>query len=672
MHLLLALLLMVLPIVSLASDFYAVPSGGSSTASSCPIEAPCTLGRTLALAQAGDAILLMDGTYSEVLATVRSGTSTAPIRIAANSRRQAILQFPVGIALNPRPTLVSIGHNWIVLEGLVLRGSAIAANTMRIGGTHVGTSVTWAQDIIVDDVLIENAGDAGINFLDSRRVTVRHSEINVTGNRVDGNPPSGVAFHLGSNASGSQADQIQIYNNVVRGVRQHQFVDFKNGSANANVHHNIFDGHVAGWAGGLADGLLRSLSDDGLTDVNHVFSDNVMRNAAGCSSVLNLLREVDVLNNVFYNITSCGSIFISAATSSLSAVDGNTTCSPSPTTESVNRGTNAHNQPMSTCLARVDAIVGVPSVASCEIGELSPTTMVVNLDAGAHPPVSEIADLQVTYDGVDQEVVSTTLTSGSEAQVEVAEAPVDNTVVVEVSAASGVMKNSAYMGAKSCDTTPDALAIGQGVCGVNAQETTICVNQTETPPQVDVLTQSRWRFYSHDGDEGELPIGLEMGSIELAIGQAFRVRMAVRGGGANAPSRAYELAARVCQEGCGSWVPVGDDPNLHGLVFSEDEIQVHGTPTTNQLALGGKTFVAGAFLERPGATPSIAIASTEQVEWEFSLAVSEASTVVSIGSRIELRMQHGDGTALSAYTLPSITIGSASSGLTGSISGTIQ
>lgn len=668
------LLLMVVPTFAFATDYYAAATGGSGTASTCLLETPCTLVRSLALAQPGDTVILKGGTYIEVLKTVRSGTNANPIRIMANNRRKPIFQFPTGLPTAPRPQLVSIGHNWIVLSGLVLQGSEIQADTLRIGGSHSGTVVTWAEDIIVEDMLIQNTGDAGINVHDARRVTIRQSEINVTGTRQSGNPPAGIGIHLGSGATGSQAHQIQIYNNVVRGVREHQFVDFKNGTLDVNVHHNIFDGHVAGWTAGVADGLIRGLDGDGVTDANHLFTDNVVRNADGCSHVIKTRREVDTLNNVFYNLTNCGTVFIHAETSTLSAVDGNTTCAPAPVVESVNRGTNAHNQPMATCLAKVDAIVGAPGIASCEIGVVSPTTIVVNLQADVHPPVSSLGTLEVTYDGVAQTVSSTTLTTGSEARVEVAEPPVDNDVVVSVVAAPGVIKNSAYMGGKLCETTADALLLGKGVCGVNPQLTRQCVNYVGTPPGTELLTQAIWRFYGKNNGEGQAALGPEMTHTRVAIGQGFRLRVGVRGGGGGAaPSRSYALAARVCKPTCGPWVDVGDDPNLHGAVFSEDTVQVHDTATTNQLSLSGNTFRPGVFLERPGVTPAIPIASTEQVEWEYSLAISPSSTVVVDGNWLEFRIQHEDGTELSSYpAVPQVTIGASMARYTGSISGTVQ
>jgi hypothetical protein len=61
--------------------------------------------------------------------------------------------------------------------------------------------------------------------------------------------------------------------------------------------------------------------------------------------------------------------------------------------------------------------------------------------------------------------------------------------------------------------------------------------------------------------------------------------------------------------------------------------------------------------------------STQQIEWEFSLLVPRDNNPVSVGNKIELRMQHDDGTELSAYTLPQVTIGTASAGFSGTLSG---
>lgn len=665
------LLLFLIPGAALATDYYATPSGGSSSASSCPTTAPCTAGRAMSLAQAGDSVIFKNGTYSFQLATVRNGTSSAPIRIRAENRRQAIFQFPS----NPsggKPRLVSIEHDWIILSGLRLRGSPFENDTLRIGGSHSGSNVNWAENIIVEDMQMENSGGGGTNMHDTRNVTYRYSEINKTSTKPpNASSPGGTAFYMGSASAGSKVDNVVAHNNLIRDVRGHNLVDYKNGTTNIRFYNNLFDGHFRGTDGGRADGLIRSVAKDGVPDANHIFRDSIVRNMEGCFYVIRTEKEVDTTNNVFYDITDCGSVFIHENTSSLSAVSGNITCAPMPTTEQVNRGSNSHNQPMSSCISRVEAIVGVPAIASCEIGGVNDTTVTVNITTAIHPPVSSVGALQVTYDGVNQTENSVTLPSGNQARIVMASQPSSSGVTVRVVAADGLIKNSAFIGGKVCGTNHNNLILGQAVCGENKAQTIICQNTTGGTPQPnELLSQSVSRFYAAHGAEGESPLAPENGGVTLSLGSGFRWRVGVRGGGNDAISRSYALASRLCNPTCGNWSVVSDDPAVTGVVFSDDEIQVHLTPTTNRLSIGGRIFLPGVFLEEPGNTPAVAIQATQQVEWEFSLALADSGGTVDAGDQIQLRMQHDDGTALPSYSaLPSITIGSASSGMTGSFSG---
>jgi len=53
--------------------------------------------------------------------------------------------------------------------------------------------------------------------------------------------------------------------------------------------------------------------------------------------------------------------------------------------------------------------------------------------------------------------------------------------------------------------------------------------------------------------------------------------------------------------------------------YFDDKVQENGTATANQLSLGGKSFLAGSFIDTAGSIPSVAIATTQQAEWEFGL-----------------------------------------------------
>ena len=109
---------------------------------------------------------------------------------------------------------------------------------------------------------------------------------------------------------------------------------------------------------------------------------------------------------------------------------------------------------------------------------------------------------------------------------------------------------------------------------------------------------------------------------------------------------------------------------MTGITFQDDQVQQDGAPTTNQLSIGTRTFLAGAFLETDGNTPAVAIAETNQIEWEWSLDIPTDNNPLVPGNRVEFRVQQNDGGVLNTYSvLPSVTIGSMSFGGSGSFSG---
>ena len=58
-------------------------------------------------------------------------------------------------------------------------------------------------------------------------------------------------------------------------------------------------------------------------------------------------------------------------------------------------------------------------------------------------------------------------------------------------------------------------------------------------------------------------------NVSAYLGDRMRFRVGIRGGGTDALSRGYTLAARLCNPECGFWVPVTDDGTVTGVFYWE-------------------------------------------------------------------------------------------------------
>lgn len=125
-------------------------------------------------AQPGDIITVAPGTYAEAITTVRGGTAQAPITIRARDGRGSAIVTIAGRVL-------TVGHPYITVEGLVLDGQFGADDVVRVSGgatqftlrnAEVRSTSRDAVDLgATEDVLIERS--------------VIHHALNATGGRTD-------------------------------------------------------------------------------------------------------------------------------------------------------------------------------------------------------------------------------------------------------------------------------------------------------------------------------------------------------------------------------------------------------------------------------------------------------------------------------------------------------
>lgn len=127
-----------------------------------------TITAGIACLSAGSTLIVMDGTYNELIRNIPSGTSwTSPVTIRAQNRQQAIIQPPVGATTclaSGNNTLLSIAGNssYIIIDGLVLDGNNTCPSIIALrspGGAETGEQYHHIR--IIDNELKNSRESSG-------------------------------------------------------------------------------------------------------------------------------------------------------------------------------------------------------------------------------------------------------------------------------------------------------------------------------------------------------------------------------------------------------------------------------------------------------------------------------------------------------------------------------
>lgn len=718
MTLLLALLLLAISIPVQAATWYVSPNG-SGTA--CTVGAPCDwIYGVNTKASGSDTVRFNDGIYLTPLhgyETVKSGTSaTSRLTWEAINPRAATIRFRGPSSSGGLTHGLYIQHDNYTIRGLGLNCESSAGDNasdcFQARGRNISASGgTTVHNITFDNIYARNAGHGMFHCLFANNVEVKYSTLDLSGETND----RGEAFYLASCCHNRPCTNLKAHHNVVSRFGENA-VDFKDQARNGVLEYNIFadqrtravtNVQQAGTSGTALVVANAEVTSGTRAPGNYIRNSMFFRGLTPNVFHIPDSHRFDAHSNVIWGMNPYnGSSPKLIPTNDIPEAEiyNNIHCPHSGNdnmSEGVNhtngKAPNLLNRPQSECSTRITQLLGVPSIASCEIGSVAGNkTITLNLQANVNGPVSTIGNLSqwtVTYSGTTQSKVSHSITANNKMQIVMASQPVDSSIPVTVQAAAGAIKNSAFLGrygdcslsvnvfktdygaADSQHKFPNPTpGIGGGVCGesVTAAATT-CTNTVGEAAPGEELDQAVWRFYGKDNVEGAVPLAPENAHIMLGLGSAFRWRAGVRGGGSDAPERSYELGARSCTPTCSAWAQVTSNFSVTGVAYRYDTVQDHLSPTTNQLSLGGKTFIPGVFIEDSASTPSVAIATTQQIEWEFALVIPQNASPLSVGDTVELRIQHTDGTPLNSYNLPSITIGTGLSGYrSGVVSGMMQ
>ena len=411
----------------------------------------------------------------------------------------------------------SIHHDNLIIRGLQIDCTSPSGNNAWDCYNHNGVRAgSMVSNVLTEDVYVHDSGHLLLGCFSAENIEVRYSTFDFSG--IDHH--QGEAIYASSSSKDHPCHNVRIHHNFFSRYRANQ-VDMKSQTRNVVVENNIWMNkkqHIT--ANTSADGDVRTGRKDpqppGTTAAGNYYRNNItLRARDNYFYTSDDGHRMDLIGNVisiWANVTGNTMKLNGTDTISQAVSQNNIVCgAETPVIEGVNRThgglANKLNRPTSECNTRIDQLIGKPTVSSCEIGNINNTTVVVNIQTDVHPPVSsvgKVGGMQVTYDGVAQTESAIVLSSGQQARITMASPPANSSVAVRLTAPAGVIKNSAFIGGRTCGTTSfngttklASLTLGQGICGGNNTQTNfVCQNNItggENPPPLAAPTELKVR-----------------------------------------------------------------------------------------------------------------------------------------------------------------------------------
>jgi hypothetical protein len=441
---------------------YASTNGPGGAGAACTTGSPCSLDEALARGDNDDFVIVKNGTYNRRLVTVRSGLSaSAPLTICAENRLGAIFSFPNdgNFSNSATRTIVEIDHDNITVKGFELDGNTNTTGFVR----GQGSPSNFVSNVTVEWNYGHDSGTVAMLNQYASNWIIRHNWWDNTGDDYVGE-----GFYFGSASANAPANDFQIYNNKISRTRNNT-LDLKDGS-NLNVHHNILENHLQTYDGFPGDGIIGANSG---SETGNTLTDNIFRNSTN-RYVFRFEKRIDALRNVLYNMSMSQGQLIGTDTVSSSLIKNNVLCNASTggANSTPNWSPNLINQPQSVCDAEVRRIMGTPQIvqARCEIGLVSSTKVVCNWENLVFSPLSSAlnSSFAVTYGGVAQTEISTTIVGGTATHTTLAAPPLPGQPV-QIAVLAGAVQNSAFIGGTDNGSNL-------------AQTATVTNNVTSAPP----------------------------------------------------------------------------------------------------------------------------------------------------------------------------------------------
>jgi hypothetical protein len=153
------------------AEWFVAPGGTGSGTSTSPFG---RIQDALNAAQPGDVVTVRRGTYADALRTVRAGAAGRPIRLRAADGRGSVVVTAAGRVL-------TVGHAYVTVEGLVLDGRYGADDTLRVTSAADYFTLRNTEVRRSSRDLIDMGGPAGVLIEDA----LIHHALNAAGGRTD-------------------------------------------------------------------------------------------------------------------------------------------------------------------------------------------------------------------------------------------------------------------------------------------------------------------------------------------------------------------------------------------------------------------------------------------------------------------------------------------------------
>jgi len=275
----------------------------------------CTINAAVAKAVAGDTVSVASGNYSGKVTVDHSGTSSAPITIAASP----------GVTLTSTAQGFDLSAaSWVTVDGFTVTNTAnesfrcslcshvTLSNNLVTKSKSSGFHINTSSDTVLSNNKVEDSLGTGIDVAGSTRISVLGGYVTRSGLRSSGNVRNGIMFNT---TSASLVDRTQVYDNSDIGV----FVI--NGSTGIRIkrviaHHNAraFERVAAGIefrsGGNIVESSISYQNEDSGINMRWGGSDGLMVNNVAYLNgdhgidVLESPRPTIVNNSVYQNATS--------------------------------------------------------------------------------------------------------------------------------------------------------------------------------------------------------------------------------------------------------------------------------------------------------------------------------------------------------------------------------
>lgn len=306
---------------ALAATYYISP-GGNDTAAGTSTAAPWkTFSRAWQTVQPGDTLLVMDGTYTQVIAPTLSGQAGSPITIRAlNDGRATVDGQGVRRVLELGSNNQAWG-NWFVIEGLVLRNGTTVAHVRgshnilrRISAYNADTNTNasvillWGDNNLVEDAIAAGTGRYMIEVYQGGGNTVRRAFAMWGG--WDGAEFCGVAWPNGNNVGVYNASNTTVENVIAYG-RSLKGIMVQANSDNAVADNNYVLGSMALLQGRDYDGSIWTYGTGQAqpTDRPGTQCDDILQWSNGGQRYgIGLFGQGALTNNVFRDVLAADNV----------------------------------------------------------------------------------------------------------------------------------------------------------------------------------------------------------------------------------------------------------------------------------------------------------------------------------------------------------------------------